>query len=448
LARTGRQEFTMPRRVPLLLVAVLAGAAGAPAAEDTPRALIEKAVRAHGGKEKLTRPIATRFQIKGVVHGGGFGGQFPFTGTFCAPFEGRMKTTMAVQVGGQKMAFVQVMDGAKGWQSVNGVVRDLSAAELEEMKASFHLGRVTALVPLLEDKGFILAPLKEATVGGRPARGVKVSFPGRADTSLYFDKVTGLLVKYAYRENEARGGGVLQETVLSDYREPDPGAADEQLLKAAGVGVDGPALLAFLRTQGPDPARLRQIKELIRQLGADDFDAREKAVEGLVARGAAARPLLQEATRSQDPEVARRARDCLRRLGPVEDRQVVAAAVRLAACRQPAGSAEVLLGALPGAGEELAREIKAALAALAPAEGAALARALQDKDPVRRAAAAAALGKDGGAYLRQPGRRLYPRAAKQAMKHTAYSNGRKSMELEISAVRYYNRFEDKVFARP
>jgi hypothetical protein len=443
----------MLRRSPLLLVAVLAGAAGV-RAEDTPRALIEKAIRAHGGKENLARKVATQLLFKGAIHIGGGPGGLPFTGEFIALSEGRMKTTMEIELGGQKMAFVQAVDGDKGWQSVNGMVQDLSAPELEAEKVASYQRRVTTLVPLLDDKGFTLTAGGEAKVEGRPALGVKVSFKGQPDTSLYFDKETGLLVKYAYRQKGAvgpGGDGSLQETVLHDYREPDLGAADEQVLKAARVGVGGPALLEFLRKKAPDPARVRKVRDLIRQLGADEFEAREKAVEGLVAQGVQALPLLQEATRSPDAEVARRARECLRRIGPLDDRQVVAAAVRLVAWRKPAGAAEALLGALAGADEGLAREIKAALAELAAEEGrpgGALARALEDKDPVRRAAAAAALGKDGGAYLRQPGRRLYPRGVKRAVKQTGYVNGQKNMDLEVTAVHYFNRIEDKVFARP
>src|SRR5262249_31340150 len=151
-----------------------------------------------------------------------------------------------------------------------------------------HRHRVTTLVPLLEDPGFTLTALGEAKVEGRAALGVKVAFKGRPDLSLYFDQESGLLVKYDYRLQGAggpKGDGALEETVLRDYRGPELDAPDEQMLKAAGVGVDGPALLDFLHK------RLGKIRDLIRQLGSEDFAAREKAVEGLVAQGTDARPL-------------------------------------------------------------------------------------------------------------------------------------------------------------
>jgi hypothetical protein len=127
-----------------------------------------------------------------------------------------------------------------------------------------------------------------------------------------------------------------------------------------------------------------------------------------------------------------------------------AAAIRLIAVRQPAGAAKVLLNCLPGADEALAREIRSALYAVALRDGKpepALVKALEDKDPVRRAAAAAVLGKDGGAFLRQP-RRLVVSGVKMSFKTTAYTDGHKSMELFVEDVQLFNAFDDKDFAQP
>lgn len=56
------------------------------------------------------------------------------------------------------------------------------------------------------------------------------------------------------------------------------------------------------------------IDGLVKELGSDDFDAREAATESLVALGAAARPALEEALSSDDPEVRARAERCLREI--------------------------------------------------------------------------------------------------------------------------------------
>src|SRR5262249_46855062 len=156
------------------------------------------------------------------------------------------------------------------------------------MERSLYVDRVTSLVPLLKDKSFTLKALGESKVEDRPALGVQVSSTGHPDVSLYFDRDNGLLVKYAYPDRDpATNKDALHEIYFSDFREPDLSAPDEQALKNAGLAVTGPALLEFLKHQTPGADRDR-IKALIRQLGDDSFEVRQKASDDLVALGSAA----------------------------------------------------------------------------------------------------------------------------------------------------------------
>jgi HEAT repeat protein len=239
--------------------------------------------------------------------------------------------------------------------------------------------------------------------------------------------------------------------VLRDYREVDLGAAEEAALKAAKVETDGPALRKYLRGLIPDPARVAEAKKLIKQLGDDSFDVREKASEELVKIGRLAVPLLQAAAKDADIEVARRAEDCLQRIGEQSGNATAISAVRLLALKRPPRAVEALLEYLPSAEGPVVREIKAALFVLAVKDGKtdpALTNALDDKDPLRRKVAAAVLGKDGGAYLKEAGRRVCPRGLKAPRKMTYYQDGKKTTEMEVLAAEYFNRFDEKVFARP
>ncbi len=75
----------------------------------------------------------------------------------------------------------------------------------------------------------------------------------------------------------------------------------------------GPILLAQQSTQPKAPAKptKEQIARLIAQLGNDDFEAREEATKKLWEAGDVAEPALQEAAKSDDAEVSRRAKDLL-----------------------------------------------------------------------------------------------------------------------------------------
>lgn len=88
-------------------------------------------------------------------------------------------------------------------------------------------------------------------------------------------------------------------------------AADERLLKEAGVKADGPALVEFFRKRVPPDVSPERLAALVKQLGDDDFDAREKASAALKALGARALPALRRAAGDADPEVKRRAQECL-----------------------------------------------------------------------------------------------------------------------------------------
>jgi hypothetical protein len=441
----------MRRLSSVLSVILLHGAINPAEAADEPRALIERALQAVGGAEAVKQRVAVRSKMRGKIYTGQPDQGVPIEGEM---FESGSRSKMAfrLDVGGVSMKATVVMDGDKSWRDLNGHIEIPSKEEIESLRASRHQDRVTGLTALLSDKGFTLASLEDTQVDGRPARGVKVSYKGQPDTHLYFDKESGFLVKYAYRAKKT--GDIqeaLHETVLSDYREPDLASADEAVLREAKLDVTGPALLAFVRRQTPNPELLDKIRTLIRKLGDDTFTVREEASRELLTMGAVAVPLLREAAKSEDREVARRAQDCLRQIGDPTGKKTVSAAVRLLGLRKPAGTAEVLLQYLPGADASVADDVRAGLFAVAHSEDKpdpVLVRALEDKDPARRAAAAAVLGKDGGAYARQPGRRLFFRPPKIAGKHKGWIDGKLQMEMEMFDQQYFNAFDDKVFARP
>ena len=240
---------------------------------------------------------------------------------------------------------------------------------MTSLRISEHVDRVTELADLLTDKGFTFASLADAQVEGRPVQGFKVSCKDRPDVSLFFDKETGLLVKYGYRAPKTGAAKeVLREIILSDYREPDLASNDEKLLREAKSDVTGPALLAFLRKRTPTPANLECARGLILKLGDDAFTVREQASQDLVALGAIAIPFLREATKNNDREIVRRARDCLQTIDEERSKARIAAVIRLLGLRKPAGAAEALLNYLPSADADRAKELQAALYAVAQAK--------------------------------------------------------------------------------
>jgi hypothetical protein len=349
-----------------------------------------------------------------------------------------------------------VVSGDKGWSWMNAPgqerkVNELDPVALRDQAAILHEVRVCSLLPLVRDRQFTLTALPETTVAERPAVGVRASFPGQPDVSLFFDQETHLLVKSSYRKPHfpqppGEAGPGLHETMFRDYREM--GAEEERLLDKAGIKVDPPSLRAYLAKFRPDPVAVEKSRALVKRLGDESFTVREKVSEELVALGAPATAALQEAARAGDLEVARRAAICLEKIAVRGHRDTIRAAVRLLVLRAPDGAAETLLALLPGADEGLVEDIRSALVPLAQRPGgpdAALLRALDDKDAARRDAARAVLGKDEGAWLNRPGRRLLLPGVRVSFRQTYLDD---SQKLEMIVTDLFNRLDDKAFARP
>ena len=101
------------------------------------------------------------------------------------------------------------------------------------------------------------------------------------------------------------GGNALPDFMASPPRDLAALLAPEAVLQQMQVETeDDAALIALLRgeepPEGPDGAALEQA---IKDLASADFAVRQAAAETLREAGPAAKPLLQQATRSEDPEV-------------------------------------------------------------------------------------------------------------------------------------------------
>jgi hypothetical protein len=418
-------------------------------ADDAPRAILEKALKASGGGVFQERQPAVHYKMRGKIPlGVGAKEDMPFTGEVFTQPNSDFRYTIDLSVAGNPINVTMTLIGNKGRRIVAGSVEAVDEAGLEELKLGRYYDRVTSLYPVLNDKGYSLKSLGESKVNEVPVVGVQVSSAGRPDIKLYFHKTTGLMVKTEYRAKSGGEREMLHENYYDDWREPDYTKADMELLRAAKIPTDETKLTEFLRKQMPATGDAAKIKTLIKQLGDESFSARVQASKELTAIGAAAVAQLREAAESSDPEIKKRAKECLKQIGSQLDEGTVAAAIRLTARRRSPGAAELLLDWAARTGEDaIGREVRDALVAVAFADGkpvAALTAALEDKDPVRRAAAAAALGKDGQTADQRPGRRIYLTGVKFPMKAVQHQNSAKILEREYTTIEFFNRFDESV----
>jgi hypothetical protein len=187
-------------------------------AADDPKAILDKAIQAHGGKDVLNRK-AEVMTTKGTVSLNGI--TAPVTVHTYVLLPDKFKNVMKFSLGGEEHTVVQVLNGDKAWTSRDGQLMEVGEKVRAEMDETKYADQVARLVPLVEDKTFQLTALGESKVNDKTVVGVKVQSKGHRDIELYFDKDTGLLAKTKRMSLNGQMNAVTQEEVWSAYLKKD-----------------------------------------------------------------------------------------------------------------------------------------------------------------------------------------------------------------------------------
>jgi hypothetical protein len=215
LAKGGRRSLRMRLAVLGATLLILSCASGASAQDDV-KAVLDKAVKAHGGKENLAKIGAVSSKSKGSIDL--FGG-LPFSQESISVMPKQFKETIFLEINGAKATIVTVFNDGKGWADVNGTIMDLDEKTLEEIKQAGNLMMLGTL-RFVDDKDCKVTFLGESKVEGKPVVGVKVARQGYRDANLYFSKETGLLSKVerqTYDTNKAQD--TAEERLILDYQD-------------------------------------------------------------------------------------------------------------------------------------------------------------------------------------------------------------------------------------
>jgi hypothetical protein len=177
---------------------VVALSVSAPArADDSPQAIIDKAIKALGGKDKLNAIKALQVKTKGTLNLKGT--LIPIEQETLIDLGGRFREVMMTELNGEKIKTLSAHDGVSTWIKANDKEIPLDDDLQAEVKEEIYKLEVGRLTPLTSSTKYTLTPLEEIVVDGRPAEGVRVSSRGHKDINIYFDKETGLTAKISSR---------------------------------------------------------------------------------------------------------------------------------------------------------------------------------------------------------------------------------------------------------
>jgi hypothetical protein len=208
----------MARFIGGVLAAVLLCGLGSPARAADAKEVLDKAIKALGGQDKLSSIKAATWKGKGKITFNDNDNDFTTNSTvkgldhFRSEFEG--------EFGGNTVKGVTVLAGDKGWRKFgdNSMEMDKDAVANEKRTVYLQVIPIT-IVPLLDGDKFKTESAGDQKVGGKDAAGVKVTPKDGKEFTLYFDKESGLPVKLVAKVVGFQGEEFTQETTFSDYKE-------------------------------------------------------------------------------------------------------------------------------------------------------------------------------------------------------------------------------------
>jgi hypothetical protein len=188
-------------------------------ASDSPRSVLEKALKAHGGAERLARWRCGRVKYSTRSDTIPLLTDKPVTVEEFFQLPGRFKRVTVIGQGKRQKAITWLVSNEQGWEYLpDGSSRLLPGAALQSVACTQHAFYYFCNLPRLLEPGFRLEVRGTEMVSGRPAVVLHVD-GGLNPMDYYFDTVTGLLVRSVRHLLQPKGGERLVETELADYHD-------------------------------------------------------------------------------------------------------------------------------------------------------------------------------------------------------------------------------------
>jgi hypothetical protein len=208
------------------LAMVGATAQGQP--HDDCQTVVAKAIKAMGLENKeLPKGIRMKVKVKQQSDGG----TMEILQQVTVGLPNQFKEVSDIYVEGKVISGTVVFDGKEGWFEMDGMLKTLDAAALDEMKNLSSLIEATHLITPLLEKKYQLTPIGEAKVDDRPVVGIRVAAKGVKHLDLYFDKQSNLLAKMERRSvDPGSGKQVVEGCIYKSYRDQDRRKAPKTIL--------------------------------------------------------------------------------------------------------------------------------------------------------------------------------------------------------------------------
>jgi hypothetical protein len=180
-------------------------------------AVLDKAIQALGGAEKLGKVKAATWKAKGKITFGD--NDNPFTSEVTAEGLDHFRQEFEGEFGGSKVKGALVINGDKAWRKFADMAMEVEKDAVANEKRNVYLDVLpTTLLPL-KGKGFKVKAAGEEKVGDKPSAVLTVTPADGKEFTLYFDKESGLPVKQVAKVTGFMGEEFTRETTYGAYKE-------------------------------------------------------------------------------------------------------------------------------------------------------------------------------------------------------------------------------------
>ena len=201
----------------LLATIVLAFASPMARAEDGGNAVLDKAIKAVGGEETLSKVKAASWKTKGTLTF--MGADNPVSTATTVEGLTHSKNDFEGEFGGNKIKGSSVLAGDKGWRSFAGMTSEMDPEALAEAKRVQYLQMGPTLLVPLKGKDFKIVAAADDKVDGKTVKGLKITGPDSKTFTLYFDEASGLPVRMVAKVKDFSGDEFTQTTTYSDFKD-------------------------------------------------------------------------------------------------------------------------------------------------------------------------------------------------------------------------------------
>lgn len=182
-------------------------------------AILDKAIKAHGGADKIDKERASQSRSKGTLEANGM--TLDITQE-SVTFKGKFKETVSFSIGGTDVTVIAGFNGKDGFVKANGMDVPLTDEITKELNEASHLMKILKPTTLKDKKLVELKSLGVVKFDTKKLFGVKVTSKDRRDCEVYFDTETGLLTR-VHRTvfDMEKSKEVPEERIINEYQDVD-----------------------------------------------------------------------------------------------------------------------------------------------------------------------------------------------------------------------------------